>query len=371
MVKYFSIENFYSIKNENIVEFDLNLSNSHFSAHPTLGFAGTNASGKTNFIRGLNFVHWFMGHSFFSKETKIPIKKFIGLEHLPTKFNLIFTLENEEIEYELEINGNKVLTEVLSSNGSAIYTRSLKNVDFGESVGEFSTKDLRDTSSVVSYATNFDSHTTAKKIRAYIDQGQTNVDTKGHNDIEFNISNLLDLSKTKLIKNQAIETAKLADIGIIDFFVKEEDPHNLSPELAFFKHKIGQSFSDFTQEQESSGTLQFFAVLSNLLPTLETGGLVILDEIEIKLHQNLVAYLIGLFQNQEINKNSAQLIFTFHNSLFMDILEPEQLWFAEKNNRGETDLFCAANFEDIEDIHKKSLEKLYRIGRFGAKPKGI
>ena len=55
----------------------------------------------------------------------------------------------------------------------------------------------------------------------------------------------------------------------------------------------------------------------------------------------------------------------------MDILQPEQLWFAEKNDRGETELFCAANFEDIENIHKKSLEKLYRIGRFGAKPKAI
>ena len=371
MIKYFSVENYYSIKNENIIEFDLNVTHSSFSAHPTLGLAGANASGKTNFIKGLNFIFWFMGYSFFSKETQIPVKKFVGLENLPTKFNLVFSIDNQDIEYELEINGNKVLKEILICNHSMIYERSLKNVVFGGRFTEFSTKDLRDTSSIVSYATNFDSHVVAKNIRTYIDKGHTNVDRDGHSIIEFHNTNLRDLSQTTLIKNQAIKIAQLADIGIVDFFVRDEEPNNLTPELAFFKHKIGNALSDFTFEQESSGTLQFFSLLSNILPILETGGLIIIDEIEIKLHQNLVAYLIGLFQNPLVNLGAAQLIFTFHNSLFMDILLPEQLWLAEKNNKGETELFCAANFEDIENIHKKSLEKLYRIGRFGAKPKGI
>ena len=208
------------------------------------------------------------------------------------------------------------------------------------------------------------------------------------------------MSEDKLIKSKALEIIKLADFGITDFFIENKEKHEvtqilgklknnnvpkklvkelekafdnntLSIQSAFFKHQIGTIQPDFAPEKESSGTLQFFALISMILPKLKTGGLVVIDEIEIKLHQNLVAYLIGLFQNPEVNKGSAQLIFTFHNSLFMDILQPEQLWFAEKNNKGETELFCAANFEDIEDIHKKSLEKLYRIGRFGAKPKGI
>ena len=399
MIKYFSVENFYSIKNENIVEFDLNKSDTNYIAHPTIGFAGTNASGKTNFIKGLNFITWFIGQSFFSKETKIPIEKFIGMEESPTKFNLIFSLKGKEYEYELEVNGNKVLTEILSTNGEMIYSRSLRNVKFGENISEFPTNDLRDTSSIISYATNFDSHIIAQEIRDYFGFIQTNVDSEGHKNIKFTPSNLMVLSQNESIKNKVINIIQLADIGIIDFFVENKEKHEIATILeklresvsksqlkelekafsndtlnilsAFFKHKIGNSQFDFTEEKESSGTLQLFALISMILPKLESGGLVILDEIETNLHQNLVAYLIGLFQNPEANKGSAQLIFTFHNSLFMDILEPEQLWFAEKNNKGETELFCAANFEDIENIHKKSLEKLYRIGRFGAKPKAI
>ena len=394
MIKYLSIENFHSIKNENIVEFDLNKSDSDFIAHPTLGFAGTNASGKTNFIKGLNFITWFIGQSFFSKKTEIPIEKFIGMEESPTKFNLIFSIEKQEFEYELVINGAKVLNEKLSSNGIMTYSRELKKVEFGENITEFSTNDLRDSSSIISYATNFNSHTIAQKIRDYFGAIETNVNSEGLKNIEFPFYDLMVLSQNELLKNKAIEIMQLADIGITDFFVEKsliEEFREIKPEFVeeflkthrgnilnhlmngdfFFKHKIGNTQYDFSKEKESSGTLQLLALIPMILPKLEFGGLVILDEIETHLHQNLVAYLIGLFQNPDINKGSAQLIFTFHNSLFMDILKPEQLWFAEKNNKGETELFCAANFEDIENIHKKSLEKLYRIGRFGAKPKTI
>ena len=55
----------------------------------------------------------------------------------------------------------------------------------------------------------------------------------------------------------------------------------------------------------------------------------------------------------------------------MDILTPEQLWFAEKNERGRTEIFCAAQFQDLKDLHRHSLEKLYRVGRFGAKPSAL
>ena len=185
MIKYLSIENFHSIKNENIVEFDLNKSDSDFIAHPTLGFAGTNASGKTNFIKGLNFITWFIGQSFFSKKTEIPIEKFIGMEESPTKFNLIFSIEKQEFEYELVINGAKVLNEKLSSNGIMTYSRELKKVEFGENITEFSTNDLRDSSSIISYATNFNSHTIAQKIRDYFGAIETNVNSEGLKNIEF------------------------------------------------------------------------------------------------------------------------------------------------------------------------------------------
>ena len=55
----------------------------------------------------------------------------------------------------------------------------------------------------------------------------------------------------------------------------------------------------------------------------------------------------------------------------MEILKPEQLWFTEKNDTGCTEVFSASDFKDIKDLYSRSLEELYRLGRFGAKPRGL
>ena len=97
--------------------------------------------------------------------------------------------------------------------------------------------------------------------------------------------------------------------------------------------------------------------------------IIIFDEIEMQLQQDIVAHLISLYQNPFENPNKAQLLFTSHNSSLLTVLLPEQFWMSEKNDEGHTSLFSAADFEDIEDIHKKDMEKLYRFGRLGAKPR--
>ncbi len=141
--------------------------------------------------------------------------------------------------------------------------------------------------------------------------------------------------------------------------------------LLLLKHKIENSLTNFLYMSESSGTLKFLSILYGVLQALNLGRPFIFDEIEIKLHQNLVAYIIGLFQNKYENPHGAQLIFSFHNTYFMEILEPSQLWFTEKNDRGYTEIYSAADFKDIKKLQQRSLEELYRLGRFGAKPRGI
>lgn len=136
-------------------------------------------------------------------------------------------------------------------------------------------------------------------------------------------------------------------------------------------HKIEDKLAPFEYHLESAGTLEFLLKLFYFLQALEEGAVFVVDEIELKLHQNLVAYLLGLFKNKTANKHGAQLICSFHNSYFMEFLEPEQLWFAEKNDQGETELFSAAAFTDIKNLYEKDLEMLYRVGRFGAKPREI
>ncbi|MBI1928026.1 AAA family ATPase, partial [Candidatus Poribacteria bacterium] len=83
MIKYFAVENFRSIKTENVLEFDSNLEkNSRFVANPVIGFAGANASGKTTILQALSFTLWFMQNSFLQLEEneKIPVEPFCTLK---------------------------------------------------------------------------------------------------------------------------------------------------------------------------------------------------------------------------------------------------------------------------------------------------
>ena len=128
---------------------------------------------------------------------------------------------------------------------------------------------------------------------------------------------------------------------------------------------------EFSDIYESAGTLKLLILLERIQFAFNHGNLLIIDEIELRLHQNLIAYLIGLFENPHQNIEGGQILFSFHNTALMEILQPNQLWFTEKNDQCQTEIFSAADFTDIKDIQQRNLEELYRIGRFGAKPRAL
>lgn len=419
MIKYFAVENYKSIKDEKILDFDSHLpKESEYVASPIIGFAGANASGKTTVLQALTFVLWFMEDSFAKLETAqpIPFDPFVTFKQAPTKFHVIFTKKSQvdgqykpvNYEYELCLSREKVLTEALYyypyGRKRMAYTRNENKVKFGATIAKLDTTGLRQNCSVISFAAQFASQDVAKDCKTYV--FQLNVRHTGLKEEAFSLDILAALVKDDDTKHRVKELLKIADIGIEDMYWKEEESladlvldnikeiekegykerftaqqlqtlrHVLSSESLkievahiFFRHRIGELLVDFTPDLESSGTLQFLAILHLTLNALKDGTLLILDEIELKLHQNLVAYLIGMFENPSENKKGAQLIFSFHNTYLMEILKPAELWFTEKNDEGYTDIFSAVDFEDIKQLHNRNLEKLYRIGRFGAKPK--
>lgn len=402
MIKYFTVENFRSIKNESVLEFDVNIRKEiACTAHPLIGLAGANASGKTALLQALSFVFWFLKDSFLNQEPdeEIPLDPFCTQKQQATHFHLIFSINNNDYEYKLKINKQKVISESLhyyeNDEEQCAYIREEKTITFGHKIPKISTSGLRQNSSIISYAAQDDTQVIAKLCKEYI--VYSNVTHGGFREEHFKY-NLEKMIEDKYFQSRLSTFLPIADVGIETVAVKkpyEENINKLQASLhnlddknknsilenflklqtkteLIFTHQIDGKAIDFSgSEQESAGTLQFLTLLYRILYALKKGHLLILDEIELKLHQNLVAFLIGLFQNPDENPNCAQLIFSFHNAAFMELLKPEQLWFAEKNDDGQTELFSAADFHDIKDLHQKNLEKLYRIGRFGATPRGL
>ncbi|MEN8215153.1 MAG: AAA family ATPase [Pseudomonadota bacterium] len=407
MIKYFTVKNFRSIKNESILEFDANPRREiACPAHPLIGLAGANASGKTALLQALSFVFWFLQDSFLTQapDEEIPLDAFCTQKDKPTRFHLIFYHNRIDYEYQLYANKEKVIFESLhyshqNAENQCAYIREDKTVKFGEQISKISTSGLRQNSSIISYAAQDDTQVIAKSCKEYI--VRSNVSHGGFREEHFKPQRLEKMIEDEYFQTRLPAFLPIADVGIETVALKKADEEELNKLLAnlddknkerfpkelldmlrtktefdrkqlVFTHQIEGRMIDFSSsERESTGTLQFLILLYRILSTLENGHLLILDEIELNLHQNLVAFLIRLFQNPDENSNCAQLIFSFHNAAFMEMLMPEQLWFAEKNDKGQTEFFPAADFQDIKDLHQKNLEKLYRIGRFGATPRGL
>ena len=91
--------------------------------------------------------------------------------------------------------------------------------------------------------------------------------------------------------------------------------------------------------EESLGTVKLFTVLPYLYDVLETGGVLVIDEIENGLHLSLAKEIIDLFTNEESNPKHAQLVCTSHQPLLLDgDYRRDQVWVAVKDSFGRSEL---------------------------------
>ena len=102
--------------------------------------------------------------------------------------------------------------------------------------------------------------------------------------------------------------------------------------------------------------------------------MVIIDELDAKLHPKLLKYVISLFKNKELNKYGAQLLFTSHDmyTLRNTVFRRDEIWFTQKSDQGVSELYSLADFkgENGDKIRKdEAYAKNYLLGRYGAIPK--
>jgi uncharacterized protein len=118
--------------------------------------------------------------------------------------------------------------------------------------------------------------------------------------------------------------------------------------------------------EESDGTRR----LLNLMPALHrlrSNNIVyFIDEIDRSLHPILVRGFIEFFL-KSCGSGHRQIIVTTHESTLLDLelLRRDEIWFAEKDDRGATRLYSLSDFKIRKDLE---IRKHYLQGRFGAIP---
>jgi hypothetical protein len=130
-------------------------------------------------------------------------------------------------------------------------------------------------------------------------------------------------------------------------------------------HKFGENEYKLPLRMESSGTIRFIELTLPLIHLINSSKILIVDEIESSLHQELLEYFIDIFLTKT---ESSQMLMSTHNLDLMDssLFRDDEIWFAIKNDLGETRYNCVSDYSDIRK--KASRKKLYEANRFGAKP---
>ena len=94
-------------------------------------------------------------------------------------------------------------------------------------------------------------------------------------------------------------------------------------------------------EMESAGTRKLFDMAGPIFDTLNSGSVIVIDELDAKMHPLISQELVSLFNDPNRNLNCAQLIFSTHdtNLLSIHLLRRDQIWFTEKDAQERTDIY--------------------------------
>ncbi len=220
-----------------------------------------------------------------------------------------------------------------------------------------------------------------------------------------NNANSLDIYsvENQKYKNLAIEILKKADIGIQNMTVVKDkiaSLQDLNSVLAFnmqFQsnpNKYGQlkqenenmynidldtQFNVYNNKNEkiatkdimlfkdrgfhSEGTIRLLCYLGYILAALDKGKIIFIDEIDSKLHFLVADYLLKMFNSIDKNPNNSQLICTAHNIMLMDDdLRRDQIYFTSKDEYGVSSLVSLADYKGVRKndlFSKKYLAGFY------------
>lgn len=363
---------------------------------------GHNASGKSNMLMGFSFFANFILDSQrdIKPSAKIPIVPFLLDEEYrnnDSEFEVNFILDDVRYSYEIKLNSTRVVYESLKAYPNAIsqdwYTRVWdqdKN-DYAWSSGDpekygfdqNTAQRTRENVSFLSFANEEKNDILRKIYNWFVSIKFLRGDLNGFPEI-FTAA---DIEKARLNKENALQFIKCADVGIqtlslnkeefnssqIPAYVSQEIKEKLVSELSgtfqlesSFGHRgIGGKTYSIEFEDESEGTQKLYKILGPIFEILKRGGVLFFDEIENSLHPLLLIEVIKLFFSDVLNPKGAQIIFTAHNTILLDVelLNRDQVWFTEKSYYGETKLYPLLTYSPRV---KESLVRGYLSGRYGA-----
>ncbi len=349
---------------------------------------GANASGKSNLLMAMRFAAWFVSNSVQSLKPKaeIPVEPFRFSEEspsLPSLFEFRFHLGDSDYRYGFEVSQKRVEAEWLycgeEESEEMLFERAADEIGTSErfAAGNDLISKTRDNALFLSTCAQFNEPISSNILTEFFNR--FNVISGIQDEAFFDFS--VELLRHAEYKKSIVDLLNILGTNIVDIQVDEDEPppHFIpdkgSPKAKVKQvttvHKIGGRSYGLDLSLESEGTKKLFCMAGPFLDTLIRGAILVIDELDARLHPILVKQLVQMFHRE--NKNNAQLIFATHdtNLLSPELFRRDQVWFTEKNNNEATELYSLAEYklDEGKKVRQDALyEKEYLRGRYGAIP---
>ena len=361
---------------------------------------GANAAGKTNLVDAIHTMSEVVTKSALEKNRgdPLPVKPFMldsKTRNAPCEFEIHLIIKGVRYQYGFSATPERITAEWLTAyphnraqhwfSREWLPTKKIYEWEFGASLSgekEVWKNATRDNALFLSTSVQLNSEK-LQPLYDWFKEHMISYDKMRGEHLSLSLCN-------EGNKHKVLGFLKAADLGIDDLHVNETTltadlfPANV-PEQArqailkglrdkkiyevttVHSDRAGQTV-DFELSEESDGTRKIFAFAGFWINALENGRLIVIDELHNHLHPELVKYLTQLIHNDTTNPHNAQLVFTTHETGFLNqkLMRRDQIWFCEKNKNSETTVYPLSDFRPRKG--RENLEMGYLSGVYGALP---
>ncbi len=351
---------------------------------PVSAIYGPNGGGKSNVLEALHTLAAKVLRPLYAAGTseeriflqkKLIIEPFAFSEETkdqPTEFEVFFRTESAEYRYILHVKKDVVVYENLervkldTKRRSALFERHEEIV----LKGVFSKLKISDELSaalpLLSYlGITYKKNEVVKDVLEWFEYG---ICFLNYGDPMKELP--MAVSTSEDVKQLMLDMIQEMDLDIVDFRAVKDENDKIN---VYTKHMADGYEAELNLLEESSGTRKLFGLMPFIAVSLLTGTVLVIDELDAKIHPVLLRHIIMMFSDMSINKKKAQLIFTSHDLSTMnsEVFRRDEIWFAAKGNAQNSKLYSLAEFknEKGESVRKDAkFDKQYLEGKYGADP---
>ena len=390
MLCQFSFQNYKSYKSETTFDFqataipefsDSLLTSEKGSALLPVGVIyGPNGGGKSNLLLALSSLISTVVkpiHDLEKSRQEVIIQQRVGYTPFlfdedsrtqPTEFEIFFRQGKNEYRYYLALLNDEVVSESLywraigGKKTGTVFERERSEIVLGPKINKASiNRSVNPKMPYLSFlAINYDIPIVAE-VQSWF---ESCIIRSYANPI---VDRQIMISRDEIVRKRIIWALNDMGIDMTGYRFDEEERQ------LYTQRTVNGKLYELCFDDESDGTKKLIAALPVILLALQEGRLVIIDELDAKLHPKLLRYIISLFKNKKLNTNGAQLLFTSHDMTTMKntVFRRDEIWFAASDVNHESEIYSLYEIrrEDNKRINNTAVyDKQYLEGRYGADP---